>query len=750
MVITGNSVDAIRVEAQNITSGTWLNHNVPYAIWNDIDQVNGTTLTINPGTQIQFNANARLRIYGRLIADGDALNHIIFTSHQKTPTAGYWERILFDGADAGTIMDYCDVLYAGGTTSNIDIYNSGSNITITNSTIKFSSKDGIYIRTNSFPTIKNCVITQNLSEGIFIDGATSATFGSNASEWNEIYNNVSYELRNGTLNTDAKYVYWGSVDCGDVAAYIYDKKDLSSLGLVNYVPWIDNGHGQASLATTWTGNNNTVWSDNGNWTDFSPCEMMNVTVPKAPANQPIVSSAETCNNLTLEAGSKLTVLSGNTLSVKGNLELEANASGTSSLVENGNLSVAGNTTAQFYVTANRWHYVSSPLSATMAGIFLDMYLYSYAEATDTWNVIVPVETPLNVGRGYKVWSYPGNPGTKSVTFDEGTLNTGTKFLPVTKLGAGWNLVGNPYPSAIDWDHPSWIKTQIDGTVYVWNGTQYITWNGTIGSLTDGVIPAMQAFFVKATGANPYLVVNNNSRLHGASPYKESNVANLLELTLTGNGYEDKTYINFNSNSSPQFDSEFDGYKLFGIDEVPQIYTYIGNEMASINVLPEASDGLIIPAGVKVNAEGEYTVQASGLNSFYNNAIVFLEDVKSGSKVNLSQQNTYSFIASPLDDEARFRLHFMTGQGPEAEEFNSLIPDSDLSIYTYNNRLYIKSNNEEPLNGKVLVYNLMGQVMINKKLENNSMNSINIDAQSGYYIVRVVTDTNTYSQKIFIR
>ncbi len=91
-----------------------------------------------------------------------------------------------------------------------------------------------------------------------------------------------------------------------------------------------------------------------------------------------------------------------------------------------------------------------------------------------------------------------------------------------------------------------------------------------------------------------------------------------------------------------------------------------------------------------------------------------------------------------------------GKGQEAEEFNSLIPDSDLSIYTYNNRLYIKSNNEEPLNGKVLVYNLMGQVMINKKLENNSMNSINIDAQSGYYIVRVVTDTNTYSQKIFIR
>ncbi len=51
-------------------------------------------------------------------------------------------------------------------------------------------------------------------------------------------------------------------------------------------------------------------------------------------------------------------------------------------------------------------------------------------------------------------------------FTGGTLNSGTYFLPVTNAGSGWNFVGNPYSSAIDWDNLSWIKTYIDGTVYV--------------------------------------------------------------------------------------------------------------------------------------------------------------------------------------------------------------------------------------------------------------------------------------------
>ncbi len=117
---------------------------------------------------------------------------------------------------------------------------------------------------------------------------------------------------------------------------------------------------------------------------------------------------------------------------------------------------------------------------------------------------------FQVGRGYTMF-VRGNVLTTALWDLRGPINSGLINLPVsftssgTTADDGWNLVGNPYPSTIDWNAASgWGKNNINATIYIRdNGTgsgQYATWNGVVG--TNGgsqYIAAGQAFWVKAGG-----------------------------------------------------------------------------------------------------------------------------------------------------------------------------------------------------------------------------------------------------------
>jgi hypothetical protein len=355
--------------------------------------------------------------------------------------------------------------------------------------------------------------------------------------------------------------------------------------------------------------------------------------------------------------------------------------------------------------------------------------------------------------GYKVWSsttYPpaNPPGTKSVDFTGGDVNSGNYFLPVTFNGNGWNLVGNPYPSAVDWDLPGWIKSKIDATVYVWDGAQYLTWNGTVGDLTGGVIPAMQAFFVKATGSNPLLVVSNSTRSHGPDPYKSEPVDRLLELTVNGNGYSDQMYVNFNELATVGFDTEYDAYKLMGIEDAPQLYTRLGNDILKVSTLPAVYSGLTIPVALEVPADGEYSFAFDGIQSFNAGVTIYLEDMKEDKMIEITQDGQYVFNGSPADEPDRFMLHFGV---LNVEEEVALNEENDLyHIYSYENTVYVQNTYQQDIAGSVTVYNIMGQEILSRELGNTPLNKFTVDGGSGYYIVKVISGSGVYSEKVFIK
>ncbi len=494
-------------------------------------------------------------------------------------------------------------------------------------------------------------------------------------------------------------------------------------------------------STTWTGNSNSNWGVAGNWDNGSPGPNTNVTITVA-GNQPLVNSNAQCNDLTMEPQTELTINNGKTLTVNGNFLAESDAFGSASILEYGGLNVTGTSTIENYLTSDRWHYVSPTMSGQLSGVFEDLYLKYWDEPTQDWVYISSLTYPLAPGTGYASWYYTND---TTVEYTGGTLNQGdySPTLTYTSSG-GYNLIGNPYPSAIDWDHTSWTKTNVDGTVYVWNGIQNITWNGSVGALTGGVIPAGQAFSIKANGANPVIVMKNAARVHGVDPYKESGVADVLEISASGNGFNDEAYVNFNEDATTGFDENFDGYKRWGINEAPQLFTVADDINLSVNVLPALTQNLTIQVGYKVGVAGEYTIGFASLESFTEPVTIYLEDLLTGEMINIAENSSYTFAASPEDEMIRFELHFMTTVG-----VNDKIENSDVYIYSNANSVFVR-NSSANNSGTITVYDIAGSKILSAPLENVPLNEIKLSVKSGYYVVKVITNNEVHSQKVFIK
>ena len=106
--------------------------------------------------------------------------------------------------------------------------------------------------------------------------------------------------------------------------------------------------------------------------------------------------------------------------------------------------------------------------------------------------IAPVST-----NGHARWDVRNSINSGPVSFNSHVSYTSSG----NNASDGWNLVGNPYPSTIDWDAATgWTKTGLDNTIYMRdNGSNpivYATFNGTTNAFTNGgsrYIPLGQAF-----------------------------------------------------------------------------------------------------------------------------------------------------------------------------------------------------------------------------------------------------------------
>lgn len=159
---------------------TWTLAGSPYIVTGNALLSQGFTLTIDPGVVVKFDNGKALQIDGQLIAIGTSSQRIIFTSNQSSPQAGDWAKLHFSdfSVDAaldaagnylsGTIMKYCDVLYAGSAMYGaLDIQQSSPYIN--HCRIENSSWSGINFNGDSI-TIDSSVIKNCDARGVYYQG----------------------------------------------------------------------------------------------------------------------------------------------------------------------------------------------------------------------------------------------------------------------------------------------------------------------------------------------------------------------------------------------------------------------------------------------------------------------------------------------------------------------------------------------------------------------------------------------------
>ncbi len=295
---------------------------------------------------------------------------------------------------------------------------------------------------------------------------------------------------------------------------------------------------------------------------------------------------------------------------------------------------------------------------------------------------------LEVAKGYAVF-VRGNILATPVWDVRGVINRGEIEFPVSFSASGnvdndgWNLVGNPFPSAIDFDASNgWNKTNIDAAIYFRdNGNipeRFATWNGEVGTNGgSGIIPIGQGFWVKASGPNPELKADENVKTPGVAStfFREEDIPNTLRIQLKAGDAMDETIVYFRAGASPDFDSKFDAHKLKNNSVNVASYSDSKYPLA-INALAPLQCEANVKLLISELPVGNHQLNFEGLESFPDDVAIRLLDRYSGNEIDLKNNGSVSFAVEDSSESMaidRFAIHFNTMlETPTVEWFDSLV------------------------------------------------------------------------------
>jgi hypothetical protein len=546
---------------------------------------------------------------------------------------------------------------------------------------------------------------------------------------------------------------------------------------INNGDFVNNGtYTKGTETITFSGNSAITISGTSN-TDFNNVSITSTGGVTTQLGQLVA------NNFTISLGSKFTINPTKAVMVSGiltnsastgGLVLKSDVTGTASLIHNTNSVPA---TVQRYISGNAedWHFISppvsnQPISSTWLpsgtygnGTGYDLYLWN--EPNSCWIYNLDVTSPINwstvhtetdfvAGRGYLYSVQAANPTKEFVgSLNNGLLNFGLTFSGSDIVLKGFNLVGNPYPSSVNWSAASgWTRTNLDVSgggynMWIWNpaANNYGVFNSADGdgvgtnSVTQFIAP-MQGFFVQAQSAGN-LGMDNNVRVNdGASWFKSSKYNGdkneMVALTVTsdnGNGF-DEIQLGFGYSKN-----ENGATKLFSrVPTAPSLYMVSGSDNLSVGYLTNTQEHPAVPIKFTPGATGNFTINCNF--DPFNFETVVLEDRKTNTFHNLKAINEYSFCSTSSDDSNRFVLYF----GPVNSNSDTGFP---ARAYTANYQLVIDLSLVSG-DTETYVYDIMGRLLLHKKLQGETLHNLNLNAQTQTVIVSFKNPAGGLNQKVF--
>lgn len=397
---------------------------------------------------------------------------------------------------------------------------------------------------------------------------------------------------------------------------------------------------------------------------------------------------------------------------------------------------------------------------------------SFDDNGDAWQHVYGSDLMIP-GVGYAVMAPTLGlfPTTTNAVFS-GKPNNGVVTIPmvlsqnVANSLDDYNLIGNPYPSAIFADTFISANTDISGTLYFWthignisssnpgpdlynfNSDDYAMYNlsgGTAASNTGSTMPtgyiaSGQGFFVEAITAND-VIFNNSMRNKTYSNHNFYRPISPILAQVYGeksriwlnlqnpDGMFSQQLVAYTENSTLGYDRGYDGIVNLSNNYI-SFYSFIDNDLYRIQARSAFDLNDLVPLGFFSAVSGSFTISINSLDGIFENQNVYLQDNELGIVHDLTQ-SPYSFTAHYGNNNERFVLRYTTALENENFENSS----NNVVLATSNNQITIKSPFEKI--ASVTIFDILGREIVRK--ENVSENEIifnNIALKNQTLIVKI--------------
>ncbi|MDI1255667.1 MAG: Ig-like domain-containing protein [Flavobacterium sp.] len=459
------------------------------------------------------------------------------------------------------------------------------------------------------------------------------------------------------------------------------------------------------------------------------------------ADYQITSDFAACS-LIIGNNAHVTVDPGVDVTITGNVTVQTGSSFTfasnANLLQNGTVNNnSGVITYKRDAVMRRLNYVywSTPVAGQNLKLFSPMTVsppigssrfYNYDETINSFVAIAaPENETMTAPKGYMVRAPNDFPVDLSQqTFNgefTGVPNNGNYSIPVTFTTAGYNMIGNPYPSPINAD--LFLATN-PGTLYFWthveqsagsaaNYATYTTFGtaaGSGGEVPNGTIQAGQGFMLKkavsgtASFTNAMRVGNNDGQFYKTANNGKSRI--WLNLS-SGSTFMNQMLVGYAEGATTGVDESIDGRLIDNGSTT--LSNLINNETYAIQGRPMPFENTdTVTLNFKAAAAGDYTISIDHVDGlFLEDLPIFIKDNLTGIVHNI-KDSTYTFATSEGTFTNRFELIY---QNTTLGTGSALITPQQIIIYKQNEILNINTGSANMQSVKV--FDMRGRMIYEK-------------------------------------
>jgi hypothetical protein len=562
----------------------------------------------------------------------------------------------------------------------------------------------------------------------------------------------------------------------------------------------------------WNGTASTSWATASNWTPTGvPTAANCVEVPNVP-NTCIVGSNAFAYSVDVLNGGRLQVNSLNNLTVTNKVTVYPTGSfvikNSGSLVQIDNIANLGIIDMErISQPMYRYDYTywNSPVTQASGFTLGALSPATLADKYYSWTPSVggsfgnwqqeSAATIMNPQKGYIVrapQTFSLNPAIKVPytanfigTPNNGNISSGVSHGLMGALATDdkWNLLGNPYPSAIRaitllnlgqniplidgtlyfWTHNSAPGTQYPDPFYGdfvinYSGNDYATWNnlGALAAFLGGPVPtgyiaAGEAFFVRSLGLigtasfnNSMRVASNNNQFFKSTATAIGEVdepefeKHRIWLNMANDNSFSQILVGYAEGATTDWDRGLDGTRFSS--STMTLYSLIPSNKLAIQGRPLPFDvNDQVPLGYTSPAAANYSIRIDHTDGLFETQPIFLED-KLLNIIYDIRLAPYQFTTDAGTFDDRFVLRYYDS-ALATQHFNTVA----LTAYISANQLWVRSSDEIEL---VQVYDIAGKLV---KTFNPSdgigIQHWNFDCAKGAYLVKVKTASGLYSRKL---